>query len=311
MIDSQRKQLEQRISQVQWDVDMGSRSTFKVGGRAEALVKVKDRGELSALLAWAESNGVPWAILGGGSNILVVTDRFEGMFLQLGDGFTEIRVAEKKATAAAGYVFITVGGGCRLGQLVSFCSQKALAGMEWATGIPGTVGGAIRMNAGAHGSQMADIVHSVTLVAQTGQVLEVPAEEIAFGYRTTCFPRESAGQRYVIVGCTLQLASGDAEQVKGRCREYAHWRKEHQPGGAGSAGSFFKNPQDDSAGRLIEAIGLKGFQLRGAKISGKHANFIINNGDAVPQDIVELMEFIQKKVKEETGVQLEPEVHIY
>jgi len=196
MIDSQRKQLEQRISQVQWDVDMGSRSTFKVGGRAEALVKVKDRGELSALLAWAESNGVPWAILGGGSNILVVTDRFEGMFLQLGDGFTEIRVAEKNATAAAGYVFITVGGGCRLGQLVSFCLQKALAGMEWATGIPGTVGGAIRMNAGAHGSQMADIVHSVTLVAQTGQVLEVPAEEIAFGYRTTCFPRDQTRSRY-------------------------------------------------------------------------------------------------------------------
>ena len=310
MIDRQRKQLKQRVSQVEWDVNMGNHSTLKVGGRVDALVKVKTRNELGDLLVWAETDGVPWAIVGGGSNILVASKRVEGIFLQLGDGFKEIQVADKKATAA-GNVFVSVGGGCRLGQLVSFCSQKALAGMEWATGIPGTVGGAIRMNAGAHGSQMADIVSSVILVAQTGQILEIPAQDITFGYRTTRLPRESAGERYVIVGCTLQLTSGKAEQVKKRCREYAHWRKQHQPGGAGSAGSFFKNPEDDSAGRLIEAVGLKGLQLGGAKISNKHANFIINNGNAVPQDIVHLMELIQHKVKAKTGVQLDPEVHIY
>lgn len=309
MINNQRRQLEQRVSQVQWHVDMGIHSTFKVGGRVDALVKVKTRDELVAFLVWAEAEGIPWTILGGGSNVLVVTRHVEGIFLQLGDGFKEIRATEKKDTA--GNIYVSVGGGCRLGKLVSFCSQKALTGMEWATGIPGTVGGAIRMNAGAHSSQMADIVHSVMLMDHTGQAWEVPAEEIAFGYRTTSLPRESGGQRYVIVGCTLQLASGEAQQVQKRCREYAHWRKLHQPGGSGSAGSFFKNPENDSAGRLIEAVGLKGFQLGGAKISEKHANFIINNGGAVPQDIIHLMELIQEKVKTETGVQLEPEVHIY
>ena len=309
MTDNQRKQLEQRVSQVQWDVNMGVHSTFKVGGKVDALVTVKTRDELADLLVWAQTSRVPWTILGGGSNILVVTRRVEGMFLQLGDGFKVIRVADKKA--AAGNVFVSAGGGCKLGKLVSFCSQKGLAGMEWATGIPGTVGGAIRMNAGAHGGQIADGMHSVILMNPNGQVSEVPAQEIVFGYRTTCLPRESAGQRYVIVGCILQLASGKAAEIKERCREYAQWRKLHQPGGAGSAGSFFKNPENDSAGRLIEAVGLKGFQLRGAKISSKHANFIINNGDAVPQDIMHLMELIQQQVKAKTGVQLEPEVHIY
>lgn len=309
MTSNQRRQLEQRVSHVQWHVDMGIHSTFKVGGRVDALVKVKTRGELASFLVWAEAEGISWTILGGGSNILVVTRHVKGMFFQLGDRFTEIQVAGKRETA--GNIFVSVGAGCRLGKLVSFCSQKSLTGMEWATGIPGTVGGAIRMNAGAHGSQMADIVHSVMLMDHTGQEWEVPAEEITFGYRTTCLPRESAGQRYVITGCTLQLTSGEAQQVQQRCREYAHWRKLHQPGGSGSAGSFFKNPKDDSAGRLIEAVGLKGFQLGGAKISDKHANFIINNGGAVPQDIINLMELIQEKVETEIGVQLEPEVHIY
>lgn len=282
-------------------------STFRTGGRATALVEVEEKNELAWLLGWLSREALPWQVLGGGSNILVASDPFPGVFVRLGGTFTESKLVESAGKEKR----VEAGAGCRLGKLVTFCRREGLAGLEWAVGIPGTVGGAVQMNAGAHGGQIADSLLAVTVVDQAGEAQHIRAVDIDFGYRTTTFPAGITGSRCIVTCAVFALHPGDGDAIEQKCREYTEWRKLHQPLGKGSAGSFFKNPPGDAAGRLIEAAGLKGIRIGGALVSDQHANFIVNTGTATPQDIAALQEFVQQRVKKQFGIFLEPEVHIY
>ncbi|PID72851.1 MAG: UDP-N-acetylenolpyruvoylglucosamine reductase [Desulfobulbus propionicus] len=303
----QRQQLARRCRAVEWDVDMGTYSTLRTGGRAAALVRVENKEELRSVVQWLNQQKLPWQPLGGGSNILVASDPFPGVFVKLAGCFTGLELMEHTEQQKR----VKVGAGCRLAQLIAFCRQESLTGMEWATGIPGTVGGAILMNAGAHGGQVADCLHAVTVFTQAGKEQELAAEELSFGYRKTVFPGRGLESMALIVNATCTFHPGDTQVIEQRCRECSGWRRQHQPLGKGSAGSFFKNPPGDAAGRLIEAAGLKGTQIGGALVSEQHANFIVNTGTATPRDIVALKELVQQRVEEQFGILLEPEVHIY
>ena len=300
-----RQQLGRIVAQpVQWDCPLAGYTSLAVGGPAEALVTVNDTRELAAVLGLLEGAGVPWRIIGKGTNLLVRDEGVAGAVLLLGAGFRQMAFS----SAGGGKWIARAGAGCHLGRLVGACTARGLAGMEFAVGIPGTVGGALVMNAGAWGSDMAHVVRSVTVLGPSQQ-LTLSREQLNFGYRCWHDFAALAGQAAVI-GCELELTEGDVEDIRGRCASYQRQRRERQPRGQRSAGSFFKNPEHDSAGRLIEASGLKGVAVGGAMVSEKHANFLVNTGGAKAADILALMRLVQDRVRRDSGIELEPEVHV-
>jgi UDP-N-acetylmuramate dehydrogenase len=205
---------------------------------------------------------------------------------------------------------VHVHAGCSLAAFLGWCARKELGGLEFMAGIPGTVGGAIRMNAGAFGHAIGERLAVVHCLTADGEQRAVRREEALFTYRSTRLPGEPA-EKLLITGGVFRLQPGDGREIADRCREIAEQRRSKQPRGVGSAGSFFKNPEGDFAGRLIEQAGLKGLAHGGAMVSPKHANFIVNTGGAVPEDIIGLMEEVRRKVWQHSGVLLEPEVRIY
>jgi UDP-N-acetylmuramate dehydrogenase len=195
---------------------------------------------------------------------------------------------------------------------VGWCGDQGFTGLEFAAGIPGTVGGGVIMNAGAWGGEMGDVLASVTVVTPAGEILVLPRTELDFGYRIwhNSFHEKMSGESgRVAVGVKLHLAAGDPERIRGLCRYYREKRRMKQPGKEPNAGSFFKNPPGDAAGRLIEASGLKGMKVGGAMVSPVHANFLVNCGGATADDVLELMKKVQATVQSNSGVLLEPEVH--
>jgi UDP-N-acetylmuramate dehydrogenase len=192
-----------------------------------------------------------------------------------------------------------------LARLLSFSVERGLTGLEFATGIPGTVGGAVCMNAGTAQGEMGDIIDTVTLVAPSGELILRNREEMGFGYRTANIPAD-----HVVSDIKIILRCGDAGQIKARVKQTMAGRKDKQPWGLPSAGSVFKNPQDESAGKLIESAGLKGLTVGGAQVSEKHANFIVNRGNAKASDVLQLMEIIKEKVLDMHQIRLEPEIKI-
>lgn len=305
MDDGLRQQLGRIVAQpVQWDCPLAAYTSLAVGGPAEALVTVADATELAAVLGLLEGAGVPWHVIGKGTNLLVRDEGVAGAVLLLGEGFRQMAFS----AAGGGRWLARIGAGCHLARLVAACSEHGLAGMEFAVGIPGTVGGALVMNAGAWGGDMARVVRSVTLLVPSKQ-LTLQREQLHFGYRCWHDFAALAGQA-VVIGCELELEKGDVEDIRGRCASYQRQRRERQPGGRRSAGSFFKNPGNDSAGRLIEASGLKGVAVGGAMVSEKHANFLVNTGGATAADILALMRLVQDTVRRDSGIELEPEVHV-
>lgn len=308
MDNRQREQLTALCRLVRWDVDMASHTTFRAGGRVEAMVELADTATLATLLRWLQNNRIPWRVIGGGSNILVTSKYHEGVFIRLSDSVTDIVPAP---TASEGTVSrFEIGAGCSLPTLVSWCVKNGLSGLEFMAGIPGSVGGAIRMNAGAFGHSIADVLATVRFVTETGDTGEVSGEDIEFTYRHTRLPGEPAA-RLLITGGVFRLQHTDQAALAGRYREIIARRRHKQPRGYGSAGSFFKNPVGDFAGRLIEQAGLKGLTLGKAMVSPVHANFIVNTGGAVPEDIIGLMQEVRSTVQRRSGVLLEPEVHIF
>ncbi len=306
MNDVQREELKHICPSILFDVDMGSYSTFKTGGAAEAVVDVYSKKELKNIFSWFQNNKSTWKMLGGGSNILIASKQFKGVFIRLKGDFSLIEEVECQED----FRCLEVGGGTSLAKTVSYCVDNSLTGLEWAVGIPGSVGGAVRMNAGAWGTAMADCLVSVTLANNNGDIFECLAEDIDFRYRKTVFKGESEGARYGVINAVIKLSAGKYEIIKEQCRSLGRQRKGKQPAGVASAGSFFKNPEGHPAGRLIEKAGLKGITHGGAKVSEVHANFIINTGGATPDDILKLMKLVQDKVYKDSGVFLEPEVHI-
>ncbi len=332
-------------SPVLWDCPLRDYTSFAIGGPATALITVEGLAELQRLLAFLGEQKIPWRMIGRGTNLLVRDAGFDGVVLILGKGFAKIIVTDEAVPEAGDGVVVQAGAGCSLARLVNWCGEKGFTGLEFAAGIPGTIGGAVVMNAGAWGGEIAGVLASVTVVTPTGAIRTLPRAELDFGYRvwhdylvpygsvsyfshkemncerhlssSSGWSRSPAGAqasgdgagRVIVVGVELSLAVGDGERIRNLCQSYREQRRMKQPKKEPNAGSFFKNPQGDAAGRLIEASGLKGMKVGGAMVSPVHANFLVNCGGATASDVVELMKKVQATVQSNSGVLLEPEVH--
>ena len=289
---------------------MAAYSTFRTGGIVEAMVESGDPEELVVLLRWLHGHQVPWQVIGGGSNILVASPYHEGVFIRLRGTADAIAAQPVAELGTAGGCRVLVGAGCSLAALVSWCTENSLTGLEFMAGIPGTVGGAIRMNAGALGHAISEALEVVQWIDGQGEALETTREGIVFSYRHSRFPGEPSSRMLITRG-VFWLQRADRDLVAARCREIIAQRGQKQPSGLSSAGSFFKNPAGDFAGRLIEQAGLKGLTCGKAMVSPLHANFIVNTGGAAPEDILGLMQEVRRKVQQQSGILLEPEVHIF
>jgi UDP-N-acetylmuramate dehydrogenase len=289
---------------IKWQCRLDRYTSFAIGGPAEALVKVEKRPELQSLLAFLVEEQIPWRVLGRGTNLLVKDEGFAGVILLLGGEFNKV---ERESTNDAGSVIVRAGAGCSLTQISFKCIEWGLTGVEFACGIPGTIGGAVIMNAGAWGGEMSSIVENVRLMTVDGEKVFV-RQELDFSYRCWDGFAPYPGKA-VVSEVELKLKKGDPDIIRQNCSILQDRRKQIQHCKYPNAGSFFKNPSNDSAGRLIDVSGLKGLTVGGAMISEHHGNFLVNKGGATADDVMTLMKIVQAKVKSDSGVDLEPEVH--
>ena len=275
---------------------LGPLTTYRVGGPAALLVEVGDQAELSTVAPVVAARPIPVLVIGRGSNLLVHDVGFDGLAVRLGGSFTELVI---DATT------VHAGGALALPVLARQTAAAGLTGLEWAVGVPGTVGGGVRMNAGGHGSDMAETLVGVRLLdLRTGEDGEVPAARLDLGYR-----HSSIRPGQVVCRASFALAPGDADASAAEIAEIVRWRRDHQPGGA-NAGSVFTNPEGDSAGRLIDVAGARGLRRGTAEVSTKHANFIQVDPGGRAEDVYHLMVEVRDRVREATGVVLVPETRL-
>ena len=274
---------------------MSRHTTFRVGGPADFFVTPKAKEEVRDVIRICKEAGMPYYIIGNGSNLLVSDAGYRGVIVQIYKEMNEVKVEGDLVKAQAG-------------ALLSGIAAKALgaelSGFEFASGIPGTIGGACVMNAGAYGGEMKDVLESVTALTGEGKIIELGRNELELGYRTSVIAKKG----YIVLGAVLKLERGDGEKIKTYMDELKEKRVTKQPLEYPSAGSTFKRPEGYFAGKLIEDAGLRGFQVGGAQVSEKHCGFVINRDHATAADIMELMRQVQIRVKENSGVDLEPEV---
>ena len=268
-------------------------STYRVGGPAALLIKIEDTTVFSTLVKALKKFHLPVLLIGNGSNVLISDDGFEGAVLKLGESFETIEIEGEVVKA---------GAAVKLPVLARETVKFGLSGFEWAVGVPGTVGGAVRMNAGGHGSDIASSLLDVTTInLLTGVSSNVPAKALDFSYRYSCIKNTD-----FVLDAKFELIQGDKDESKRFLNEIVRWRRENQPGGQNS-GSVFTNPEGDSAGRLIEAAGLKGTRIGSAHISEKHANFIQVDEDGSAEDVRKLMSLVVEKVEDFHSITLTPE----
>lgn len=280
------------------DVPLAPRVSWRVGGPADALVEPRTVAELAQVQAIAADTGVDMFPLGRGSNLLVADAGIRGLVVRLAGDLAAPRLADDGGTAI-------VGAGTALVSLLSFAKEHRLPGWSCYAGIPGTMGGAVRMNAGSLLGETIDTLLDVTWVLRGGAVETRPASTLAARYRHVEAP---AGA--ILAEATLRVGSGDFGEEQERLTAFLKRRKDTQPLTQPSCGSTFRNPPGDAAGRLIEACGLKGFRIGGAEVSEKHANFVVNTGGATADDVRAVVEAMRRRVEDQTGVRLEPEVHL-
>lgn len=271
-------------------------TTYRIGGPAAALVEADTVGDLKRAIAICHDSGVGCVVLGKGSNILASDAGYDGVVIVLGREFKRHEVEGDRIHTGAGVV---------LGHVVQDAYSRGLSGLEFGVGVPGTIGGALAMNAGSRTEWIGGMVESITLLDRDLNLISVRGADIEWGYRST-----NLSAWGVVVECVLSLAAGDKESIRRTMDMSLLRRKKSQPMGVPSAGSVFRNPEGDSAGRLIEASGLKGAQVGGAQISEIHANFIVNRGGAAATDVVELMNRAHAAVKEHHGIELTPEIKL-
>lgn len=276
---------------------MKNHTTFRIGGPADALALPKTPEEVAEVVRFCHEHAQPYYVLGNGSNLLVSDEGYRGLVLQLYRNFNEIQVNGE---------MITVQSGAMLAAVARTAYQTGLTGLEFASGIPGTIGGAVVMNAGAYGGEMKNVLKEVTVLTKEGEVLVIPAKALELGYRTSVIPKN----RWIVLGAVLQLKKGDQEQILARMEELKEQRITKQPLDLPSAGSTFKRPEGYFAGKLIMDAGLRGFTVGGAQVSEKHCGFVVNRGNATAADVWELICEVKRRVKEMTGVELEPEVKL-
>lgn len=278
------------------DVPIGPMTTYRVGGRAALFARIDSEDDLAAVSALVRERGVDVLVVGNGSNLLVSDAGFDGLAVALGDTFASIDIDGARVTA---------GGAASLPVTARRTAAEGLTGFEWAVGVPGSIGGAVRMNAGGHGSDMAASLVRVRVIdLRTGDDGWMAAPDLALAYR-----HSAIRAHHVVLAAELALAFGDRERAEAEISEIVRWRREHQPGGQ-NAGSVFTNPPGDSAGRLIDAAGCKGLRQGSAMVSEKHANFFIADAGGRADDVHALMLEVRRRVLEVHGVQLEPETRL-
>lgn len=283
--------------------EMKKHTTFRVGGPARYFVSPAGEEALAAVLRLCRKEGMPYYILGNGSNLLVSDQGYDGVMILMGDGFLKL---EKKLFGDRDDVIYTVGAGLLLSRIAKEALEDSLTGFEFAAGIPGTLGGAVVMNAGAYGGEMKDIIRSVRVMDPQGNLLELDASQMDFAYRHSCVLEK----HYIVLSAELELRRGDKAQIQAQMEDLAARRREKQPLEYPSAGSTFKRPAGYFAGKLIQDAGLRGFRVGGAQVSEKHCGFMINREQATAEDIRTLCHEIQKKVKDTFGVDLECEIRM-
>jgi UDP-N-acetylmuramate dehydrogenase len=296
-----RGELRQKMAgRILFDEPAGRHTSIGIGGKVDALLFPEDEGELTKVAGFLRERRIPSLPVGNWTNLIVRDGGYRGALISL----ARIRSLNLRDEGENG-VLLLAGAGCPLSELVSFTVREAVAGMEFCAGIPGSVGGAVRMNAGAYGGNIANVIESSTIIDGSGEIRNVPREELPFSYRNLDLPAES-----IIIGAAFRLRREAAEKIAGRVREIIGLRRDKHPLEFPNAGSIFKNPPDCPAGRLIEEAGLKGFRIGDAQVSEKHGNFIVNRGAATAADLLRLIALIQQRIFEKTGHALETEVKI-
>lgn len=277
------------------DEPMKKHTTFRVGGPADYFIMPSSNEEVKQVIDLCKESGILYYVIGNGSNLLVSDKGYRGAIIQMYRGFADVTVDGKEITASAG---------ASLAKIANVALDNELAGFEFAAGIPGTLGGACVMNAGAYGGEMKDVLKSVTVINQEGEIITIPREDLELGYRTSIIAKKG----YVVLEAVIELHDGKKEEIKAIMDDLKERRTTKQPLDYPSAGSTFKRPEGYFAGKLIQDTGLRGFRVGDAQVSEKHCGFVINVREATAEDINSLIAQVVEKVHAKFGVTLEPEV---
>lgn len=282
---------------IRFQEPLSSHTTFKIGGPADVMAFPESISEIQQLVQYCHEFHIPYVILGLGSNVLVRDKGFRGLVIKLGNSLKGLYISGDEILAEAGI---------RLSELSKKAAANSLSGLEFAEGIPGSVGGAVVMNAGAYNGEMGQVLAAVSAIDPDGRIRKFQPEDMQLGYRSSIF--QNTG--WIVVSALLKLTPGRREDIENQMKEYARQRRDKQPLDMPSAGSTFKRPSGYYVGPLLEEMGLKGFRIGGAEVSSKHAGFIVNAGQASAQDIINLIAFIQQRALNEYQIKLETEIRI-
>lgn len=286
------------IGKVKRNERLSQHTTMKIGGPADIFIEPSSLENIQKVMTFLKERHIPWRAIGRGSNLLVSDKGIEGIVIKLGSGLDHLTINDST---------ITVGGGHSLVSLSTLISKKGLSGLEFASGIPGSVGGAVYMNAGAHGSDISKILTKAHILLEDGSMEWISNDEMEFTYRTSLLQKKRPG---IVLEAEFQLKKGDRTAIVSQMQKNKDYRKETQPWNFPCAGSIFRNPLPNYAGKLIEDAGLKGYQLGGAKISEMHGNFIVNAGNATAKDVLDLIQHIKDTILHLYGIKMETEVEI-
>lgn len=283
---------------VRYDEPLKNHTTFKIGGNCIALIEPREVSDIVETIKICRENSIKFFVIGNGSNLLVPDEGYNGVIIKLKGEFSTIQVEGE---------YLIVNSGAKLSEVYTVAYENSLTGFEFASGIPGTIGGAIYMNAGAYGGEMKDIVESIQVLdLDNFELRELKNEELEFSYRKSIIQRKN----YIVTSIKLELQKGNKEEIKAVYEDLRERRNSKQPLNFGSAGSTFKRPEGHFASKLIEDAGLKGYHINDAWVSEKHSGFVVNKGNASYKEVMELIEYVQKVVFEKFGVKLETEVRI-
>lgn len=277
--------------------EMRNHTTFKIGGPVDIMVLPQDEEDVATVVSFCRQRDIPLFIFGVGSNLLVRDRGIRGVAMKLGENLDEVEVSGEEIYAQAGV---------KLSALSRIAAFHSLSGLEFAEGIPGSLGGALVMNAGAYDGEMQDVVIAVRAISPDGSIKTFNNKEVRFGYRQSIF--QSNG--YIVISATLKLVTGKRKEIEKQMLEFARRREEKQPLDKPSAGSTFRRPPGFYVGPMLEELGFKGYQIGDAQVSSKHAGFIVNNGNATARDVLDLIAYIQQKAQERFGVDLQPEIRV-
>ncbi len=282
-------------------VPLSRYTSLRVGGPVDIMIYPSDVMELQKVICFSQTQAIPYVVIGRGSNLLIKDGGLKGIAIRLSLGFKRIKLLNRSRN----HTSVLVEAGVSLNRLLKFCIGRGLSGLEFLSGIPGSIGGALAMNSGAQGRQMKDVTESLALITPQAEVIERSKEHLNFEYRKLHLPTGT-----IILKSQILMKHRSKKIILSEVEKIKKWRRQTQPLNLPSAGSVFKNPIGKSAGQLIEQTGLKGFRVGNAEISEKHANFIVNLGGATAKDILSIMGIIQNRVYQKTGIRLEPEIKI-